>query len=410
MLSLLHFLKIHPVIDLKKYVLLFIFLLCLFSASALTFIGHTQITITDSARQNRSIPVEIYYPSDSTGDNVPLSILTSAKFPLIVFGHGFLMSWESYEYLWQNLVPQGYIMVFPTTEGGFSPQHLEFAKDLAFLNGAMKNLGMDSTSLFYNRLDSTSCIMGHSMGGGAAVLSVQFDSTITAMVNFAAAETNPSAITASGQISIPVLLFSGANDCVTPPSTNQLPMFDSLNSSCKFLVNIIGGSHCQMADDNFYCNIGESSCSPPPLISRLAQHDIIVRYLLPWLDVNLRYNCSSGSLIDSLLLNDPEISFNTNCTLCSSTTEISNLTETDRWLVYPNPFRDFISFKNGISDNSSFYYQLFDLEARLIDEGNVLGFESEKLLETSEIETGLYFLKLFSDTEFNTFKLFKFRN
>ena len=76
----------------KELLFIFFFSVNLFAASAQTAIGHTQISFTDSLRQNRSIPTQIYYPADSAGDDVPLSLITSGKFPLIVFGHGFLMS------------------------------------------------------------------------------------------------------------------------------------------------------------------------------------------------------------------------------------------------------------------------------------------------------------------------------
>ena len=55
-------------------------------------IGHISTDFYDNAR-NRNIATEIYYPSDTNGDNVPISM---GNFPIIVFGHGFLMKWDSY--------------------------------------------------------------------------------------------------------------------------------------------------------------------------------------------------------------------------------------------------------------------------------------------------------------------------
>jgi len=53
------------------------------------------------------------------------------------------------------------------------------------------------------------------------------------MITFAATETSPSAISAARNINIPSLVFSADEDCVTPPATNQLPVYDSLTSNCK---------------------------------------------------------------------------------------------------------------------------------------------------------------------------------
>src|SRR5689334_3977295 len=112
--------------------LLFFFLLSNISVYGQNFrIGHTSRTLTDSARSNRSVPVEIYYPSDSTGDDVPISS-SGNLFPAITFGHGFLMSWSAYQYLWESLVQNGFVVIFPKTETGFSPSHSAFASDLLF--------------------------------------------------------------------------------------------------------------------------------------------------------------------------------------------------------------------------------------------------------------------------------------
>jgi hypothetical protein len=46
-------------------------------------IGHQSKTYNDPARNNRNIPVEIYYPSTQSGNNVPFA---TGVFPVIVFG------------------------------------------------------------------------------------------------------------------------------------------------------------------------------------------------------------------------------------------------------------------------------------------------------------------------------------
>ena len=109
--------------------------------------------------------------------------------------------------------------------------------------------------------------MGHSMGGGASFLAAQLNSNIKTLVNFAPAETNPSAITAAASITIPSLIFAGVNDCVTPQNTNQIPMYNGLGSSCKTLISIIGASHCQMSNSNSLCNFGELTCTPTATIT-----------------------------------------------------------------------------------------------------------------------------------------------
>ena len=332
----------------KLYFYLFLLFASLSNVNAQNYlIGHTTITLVDASRSNRSIPTEIYYPADITGDNVPISTINTTKFPSLVFGHGFVMSWDAYQNFWNTLVPNGYIFAFPKTEGTISPSHLEFAKDLAFVINQMNLQGSLSTSIFYNRVSSMNSVMGHSMGGGASFIAVPLNSNIKTIVNFAPAETNPSAITAASNVSIPTLIFAGGNDCITPPNTNQIPMYSGLTSLCKTYISITGGSHCQMANSNSLCSIGENTCTPSPTITGSVQHTKLFSYLLPWLNYQLKGNCSQGNIFDMQINSDTSITFQKNCMQCSPL-EVGEVTnELKEVIVYPNPVNDFISIKGS---------------------------------------------------------------
>ena len=355
-------------------------------------IGHTTINFTDASRNNRVIATEIYYPSDVAGDNVAMTTSSTMTFPVLSFGHGFVMTWNSYQNYWNFLVPNGYIMLFPKSEGSLSPSHLDFGKDLSFVLEQMTVLGNSSSSIFYNRVSVMNTVMGHSMGGGASFLAAQLNPNIKTIVNFAAAETTPSAIQAATNISIPSLTFSGVNDCVTPPNTNQIPMYSGLSSACKTLINIIGGSHCQMADSNFFCGVGEGSCSPQATIARTVQHNIINSYILPWLDFQLKGNCSQGNVFDNQILADNAITYQKNCIQCN-TLDIPNL-GINQIRVFPNPAKDYINVV-GIS---GIKYQIIihDVSAKLI---LTKEFTTETTIETSDLSTGVYTYSLQSQDQ-----------
>jgi predicted dienelactone hydrolase len=120
-------------------------------------IGHTQITFQDASRGNRSIQTEIYYPAAASGNDVAIE---SGSYPVIVFGHGFVMAWDAYQNLWEEFVPRGYIMVFPRTEGSiFGTDHQKFGWDLQFLVTQMQNEGANSSSLFYQGVASETALM-----------------------------------------------------------------------------------------------------------------------------------------------------------------------------------------------------------------------------------------------------------
>jgi len=351
-------------------------------------VGHTTITFIDSSRNNRNIATEIYYPADVAGDNVPFTLANDGKFPVIGFGHGFVMTWDAYANIWNATVPEGFIIGFPKTEGGISPSHDEFGNDIAFVIAQLSALGNNSASLFYNRVDTMNCAMGHSMGGGAAFLAAQNNPAIKAMATLAAAETNPSAIQAASAISIPSLVFAGSNDCVTPPITNQLAMYNGLPASCKTYLSISGGSHCQMAESNFLCGIGESSCSPQPSISRADQHNVINRYLLPWLKYELKADCSAGHQFDSLLVMDPAITYLKSCILCSALST-QNQTNDSRVTIYPNPFNNEINI--AISSTEPAEFTLYDLYSRRILQQSFTG---KYYLDAQHIANGVYIYKV----------------
>lgn len=312
-----------------------LFCLCMMSTSifAQSFdIGHTTTLFYDSIR-SRNIEVEIYYPADVPGDNMPVA---AGNFPVLIFGHGFLMSWDAYENFWTALVPAGYVICFPTTETGLMPSHGEFGLDLAFVATQMQAEGNDNTSLFWGALAPKTALMGHSMGGGASFLAADGDTTISALVNFAAAETNPSAIAAAAHITIPALLFSGDDDCVTPPSDHQNPMYDSLASACKTHISIIKGGHCYFAENNFSCTLGESFCNPTLDITREEQHDITFDFLKLWLDYSLNGNQQAFTVFNDSLQRSTRIQSSQSC----NTTALQPVSHHPEIKLYPNPVFD----------------------------------------------------------------------
>lgn len=390
--------------------ILFLFLMFGSSEAQTYQIGHTTITLTDSSRSNRSIPTEIYYPADAAGNNVPVTTITTDKFPLLSFGHGFVMAWDAYQNIWEAVVPEGFIIAFPKTETGLSPSHAEFGKDLAFVITQLNKLSLSSSSLFYNRIDSMNCVMGHSMGGGSAFLAAQFDSTIKSLATLAPAETNPSAIQAATASSFPSLVMAGGNDCVTPPPSNQIPMYDSLQSSCKTFISINGGSHCQMAESNFFCNFGESTCSPQPTISRADQHLVINRYLIPWLKFQLKGDCFAGAQFDSLIVVDASISYQSTCQLCPATTSINeeNLMALE---VFPIPFNDRINVRTNLIGLHNVTLELCTLNGinvASMDFQNVKGNDILSFNIKQDIPTGAYFLRISMDGNFTVRKLIKY--
>jgi dienelactone hydrolase len=285
-------------------------------------IGHTTITFNDPSRTGgfgsgggpgRQIQTEIYYPAGTAGEDVNLS---SGKFPVIVFGHGFAMGWDAYNNIWEELVPLGYIIAFPRTEGGLfpGPSHADFGLDLALVETKMENEGNLSSSLFLNHISNKSAIMGHSMGGGATFLGAENNTNITTVIGLAPAETTPSAIAAAANVAVPALVFTADEDMVTPAVNHQIPIYNGLGNSCKYLINIIGGAHCYYANANFSCDFGESTSGGNISITRTEQQVIMFRYLIPWLELYLYDDCDKASVFNTDLSLDAEVTYQSSCT------------------------------------------------------------------------------------------------
>jgi len=240
----------------------------------------------DTARANRSVGVTVHFPVASSTST---AIVPGCAFPVIAFGHGFTIGNSAYGFLTQRMVPKGYVIVMPSTEGGLAPNHGRFGDDLAFAIRAVR-----ADVAFSAAVGTRSAIGGHSMGGGAAFLGAARNPSITALFAFAPAETNPSAIAAANSIPKPSMVVTGSRDCVTPYAKHAGPMITNLIAnpttpdSSIFSVPLTGASHCQFTTGSGTCGFGESTCGGRATISAAQQHTQTMDALAPWLDLVLK--------------------------------------------------------------------------------------------------------------------------
>lgn len=386
-------------LSMKKLFLLLLLAFAALSVAAQNFsIGSTSVNFIDPERNNRVINTNIYYPAETAGQNVPLA---SGEFPVIAFGHGFVMVHTAYEFLWLDLVPKGYILAFPTTEGSISPSHLNFGLDLAFIISKMKTENLDETSLFYEAVAETSAIMGHSMGGGAAFLACENNAEPTTMVTFAAANTNPSSIQAAANVNIPTLLFAGEFDCVTPPIQHQYPMYEATASQQKIIIDIFGGGHCYFADYNFLCSLGEASCIPQPLINREQQQSVTLDFLSLYFDFMLKNNAGSWQIFQDSLQSSLRIDY----LMDWNTLSASIQKDEPSFRIFPNPFRSniIVEFPVGMPYDSIIVWNSLgqEMHKALLQNG------SQCEIDTRSWQKGAYVVMLVSKDGIARKKVFK---
>lgn len=365
-----------------KKALLFTLIL---SASVLIFaqeysIGHTTFNFSDPSRPGRTIGTEIYYPAGTAGEDVPVA--TGPKFPFVIMSHGFLMSYSAYENIWDELVALGYIVVLPTTASELLPDHEEYAKDIAFLSIRFSKLSKTPGSIFYNRISNRCAAMGHSMGGGATLLAMQYPNRIKTNITFAAAETSPSALAVCPTITTPSLVIAGEDDCVTPPADQQLPMYEAIAALCKTYISINGASHCQFANYNFNCSLGELFC--PTGISRSEQHSIINELMVPWLDYYLKNNSAALVTFEEILSTSADITYMREC----SARIPDEITE-DAFL-FPNPVQQNMM----VEVDTKGTYTIFSMEGRMIAQSTIE--EGIHSINTEYMPAGMYVFQFIS--------------
>ncbi len=291
--------------------LIFSILFCVAIQCVFAQVGHTTFTFNDPTRtggfgsgggSGRQIQTEIYYPAATTGDNVAI---LPGEYPVIVFGHGFVMSWDSYDNIWEHYTALGYIVAFPRTEGGILPNHGDFGLDLRLVADSIVQLNTTLSSVLYGSISPNTAIIGHSMGGGATILAGANNTTIKAIVGLAPAETNPSAIGGATLVNVPALILSGSEDGVTPPDEHHEPIYNALASSCKSFSSIIGGGHCYFANANTNCDFGELTTIFNVTINRAQQHARMFLVLDPFLAYHLKENCAAKEEFLSVMDLDP---------------------------------------------------------------------------------------------------------
>jgi dienelactone hydrolase len=353
-------------------------------------LGHTTLTFTDAARNNRSIPCEVYYPALSAGDDIAAldpAFLALSGYPAIAVGHGFVIGAANYDLIAEQLIPFGFVVALVNTEAGFAPNHQEFGLDLAFVTHALQQESQNSASILFNIVNQErEAIIGHSMGGGAAWLAAASDPLIDAIVGLAPAETNPSAIASAPSVNCNSLIFSGSEDDVTPPDGNHLPIFDG-TTGCKTFVSLTGGSHCGYINSGTLCDFGEPLGGSLP---RANQQEAYLTLMTAWLRYFLNAECVEALYTDyvtshSFVSADPIAA----CMLCGNVNNV----ETKNLIVFPNPNQgEFsIQWENEIYNS----IEIVDatgrslLRERIVQQGVFNAHE--------KLKAGIYWVKLLND-------------
>eukprot|EP01084_Bolivina_argentea_P056786 103871_1 len=279
------------------------FCCCLYLVSGLYDIGHYTVVIENPTNSRLNISVIIHYPKVTN---------TNIQFPAVVFNHGWTCHNTWYDYVWQAMVPLGYIVAMPGDDEDVIND--ETGKQYAggqrgTLDYLRSQCNGNTHCPIYGLVGNKSAAMGHSMGGGATIMSVsgvnlgaEFKYAFDAGFTYSGCGGTTQAVKS---IKKPFFLMTATHDCICNPNTTSEKYYTEIpdNAACKMLGDITNGDHCNFEDGVFAneCRALENSECPADKndISAKEQQDITIGYTKLFLNATL-YNENSKVIFSQI--------------------------------------------------------------------------------------------------------------
>ena len=398
----------------KKLILLITTCFTLVSQAQTFPVGHMSINFKDASRTGgysisgttvvtmpgtgRNIGTEVYYPATAAGNN---SAVANGQFPVVIFGHGFAMTWDSYDNIYNRLASLGYIVLLPRTESSIfpTPSHGDFAADMKLL--ASQGLLLNSTSTptalaaFNGKVLQKSAIGGHSMGAGCSFVAAQNNTTLTCLFNLAAATSNTagvSSIAGANLVTVPTLMISGEKDNVAD-TTVQNSHYNPTVSSIKFHSIIKDVTHCDFGNGTSgTCTIGQAACGTPSC--NTIYFNRYMSYIEPFLAHQLKNDCVAGNAFMTLILNPSadRVGRKVNGSIACAVTGIQEQLLANNMTVFPNPTEGKLTITFSTETKTPIIFELYDIAGRLVLTSTENSNVTKKELNLENIDNGSYIL------------------
>jgi|WetSurMetagenome_2_1015567.scaffolds.fasta_scaffold62111_3 dienelactone hydrolase len=164
---------------------------------------------------------------------------TSGPWPVVIFGHGYFAAANRYDSICRRLASHGFYVLVPASPDpglfrSLAPAANDMQAAIEFLDSLGRIPDMDIDPL---RI----ALAGHSMGGGAAFLDAQRDTTgrVKAVVGLApyriSKQTHPE------NLRMPALVIAGSNDRSSPAAVVRQEFFEPSPAPSYFVLIRSGG-------------------------------------------------------------------------------------------------------------------------------------------------------------------------
>jgi dienelactone hydrolase len=171
----------------------------------------------------------IYYPSNNPGPFAEISIA-----PGFIENQSAIAEWGP------RLASNGFVVITINTTNGFIDPSARSTEQRQALDYVAAQ-GQVSSSPIFGKVDSNRRgVAGHSMGGGASLISIQSDPNVDAAMPLAPWNSS----TNFSGINRPVLIFACQNDGIAPVGSHASPFYNSIPATTKKMyLSVTGGDH-----------------------------------------------------------------------------------------------------------------------------------------------------------------------
>lgn len=171
----------------------------------------------------------IYYPNAEAGPFAEISI-----------SPGFLGNQTSIAEWGPRLASHGFVVITINTTNGFINPSQRSTEQRQALDYVAAQSGNASSPIAGKVDPNRRGVAGHSMGGGASLISLQSDPNVDAAMPLAPWNSS----TNFANVTDPVLIFACQNDGIAPVGSHASPFYNSIPAATdKLYVSVSGGDH-----------------------------------------------------------------------------------------------------------------------------------------------------------------------